>query len=179
MPSNFLEQLVAEWYEYQEYFVKRNVHVGRRAKGGYDCELDVVAFNPSKPHLIHIEPSMAAHSWAKREELFGKKFEAGRKHIRSLFPGLKVPTKIDQVALLEYASTCNHTEIAGGKILLVSDLLKQILEELKGKDVAKEAVRENLSLIRCLQFVASHRAKLCGVLAARGSPDGRGTIPRG
>ena len=41
---NFLEQLVREWYEYQGYFVRQNVNVGKRAKGGYECELDIVAF---------------------------------------------------------------------------------------------------------------------------------------
>jgi hypothetical protein len=34
-----LEQLVAEWYEFQGYFVRRNVRVGRRLKGGHDGEL--------------------------------------------------------------------------------------------------------------------------------------------
>ena len=46
MAANYLEQLVAEWLEYQGYFVRRNVLVGKRAAGGYECELDVVAFNP-------------------------------------------------------------------------------------------------------------------------------------
>ena len=44
MAINFLEQLIAEWYEYRGYFVRRNVLVGRRLKGGYECELDIVAF---------------------------------------------------------------------------------------------------------------------------------------
>src|SRR5690349_2182454 len=43
---NFLEQLVAEWYEFQGYFVRRNVRVGPRAGGGHAGELDVVAFHP-------------------------------------------------------------------------------------------------------------------------------------
>lgn len=60
--SNYLEQLVGEWYEYRGYFVRRNVLVGKRAKGGYDCELDVVAFHPAKHHLVQIEPSMDADS---------------------------------------------------------------------------------------------------------------------
>ncbi len=37
--ANFLEQLVAEWYEHQGYFVRRNVQVGKRTKGGYEGEL--------------------------------------------------------------------------------------------------------------------------------------------
>src|SRR5437016_5364675 len=47
---NFLEQLVAEWYEYQGYFIRRNVRVGKLAAGGYECELDVVAFHPQTKH---------------------------------------------------------------------------------------------------------------------------------
>src|SRR5690554_419807 len=41
---NHLEQLVAEWYEYRGYFVRRNIQVGPRANGGYECELDAVLF---------------------------------------------------------------------------------------------------------------------------------------
>lgn len=59
MAHNYLEQLVAEWYEYQGYFVRRNILVGKRDKGGHECELDVVAFNPETQHLVHVEPSMA------------------------------------------------------------------------------------------------------------------------
>ena len=62
MAGNFLEQLVAEWYEYKGYFVRRNVLVGRRSRGGYECELDVVAFNPEEKHLVHIEPSVDQRS---------------------------------------------------------------------------------------------------------------------
>ena len=42
MSANHLEQLIAEWYEFQGYFVRRNVLVGKRSKGGYECELDVI-----------------------------------------------------------------------------------------------------------------------------------------
>ena len=43
---NHLEQLFTERYEYRGYFVRRNVQVGPRLKGEYECELDVVAFHP-------------------------------------------------------------------------------------------------------------------------------------
>lgn len=73
---NHLEQLVSEWYEYQGYFVRRNINVGlRKNKGGYECELDVVAFNPETKHLVHIEPSNDADSWEIRDRRFGLKFE--------------------------------------------------------------------------------------------------------
>jgi hypothetical protein len=37
MATNYLEQLVAEWYEYKGYFVRRNILVGRLPKGGFEC----------------------------------------------------------------------------------------------------------------------------------------------
>ena len=66
--ANFLEQLVAEWYEFRGYFVRRNINVGPRARGS-ESELDVVAFHPTKRHLVHIEPSMDAHSWKREADL--------------------------------------------------------------------------------------------------------------
>lgn len=85
---NHLEQLVAEWYEFQGYFVRRNVMVDPRPRGGYECELDVVAFHPGKQHLVHLEPSLDADSWQRREERFAKKFDAGRRHIPAIFGGI-------------------------------------------------------------------------------------------
>lgn len=75
--TNFLEQLVAEWYETKKYFVRRNVLVGPRKNGGYEGELDVVAFNPVKKLLIHIEASMDAFSWEKREARFKRNSKLG------------------------------------------------------------------------------------------------------
>ena len=48
MNGNFLEQLISEWYEYQNYFVKRNERVDKREKGGYGGELDIIAFTLKK-----------------------------------------------------------------------------------------------------------------------------------
>jgi hypothetical protein len=46
MAGNHLEDLVAEWYQFQGFFVRRNIQVGKRLRGGYECELDIVAFQP-------------------------------------------------------------------------------------------------------------------------------------
>src|SRR5713101_5580816 len=70
LPINFLEQLVAEWYEYRGFFVRRNIHVGKRTAGGHEGELDVVAFHPVEKRLVQIETSMDAGSWADREKAF-------------------------------------------------------------------------------------------------------------
>ncbi len=153
---NYLEQLVAEWYEYQGYFVRRNVHVGPRVKGGYECELDVVAFHPGKKHLVQIEPSMDASSWAVREKRYQKKFDAGRKHIPKLFHGIDVPAHPEQIALFEYASSREHPTLAGGKVMLVSELLAEIAAALRLRKVASAAVPEQYTILRTIQFMCQY-----------------------
>lgn len=49
---NFLEQLIAEWYAYQDYLVLTNINVGKRPKGGYEGEIDIIAFDPKKKSLF-------------------------------------------------------------------------------------------------------------------------------
>jgi hypothetical protein len=70
MANNYLEQLIAEWYEYRGYYIRRNVKVGKLERGGYSDELDLVGFNPSRSHLIHVEPAMCAlHTLVTGKEL--------------------------------------------------------------------------------------------------------------
>ena len=164
MANNFLEQLVAEWYEYRGYFVRRNVPVGRRPGGGYDCELDVVAFHPGNRHLVHIEPSMDADSWQTRERRFKAKFDAGRKHIPSLFPGMDLPEDIEQIALLLSASKVNHPTLGGAAVQLVSELMGEIMESLSAKRIMENAVPEHHALLRTLQFVVEYRKKVFAAL---------------
>ena len=114
MSANHLESLVAEWYEFRGYFVRRNVQVGKRPKGGYECELDVVAFHPEQRKLVHVEPSLDSDSWAKRDLRYRKKFVAGRKHIPGLFPGIPIPGHIEQIALFVYGGGEGRTQLAGG-----------------------------------------------------------------
>ena len=164
MANNFLEQLVSEWYEYQGYFVRRNVPVGKRSKGGYECELDIVAFDPVKRHLVHIEPSMDAESWKQRELRFGNKFDAGLKYIPGLFPGLDLPEEIEQIAIFAFASRVNHPTLAGRQVLLVSDLMREIMEDLSDKKIASAAVTEHHPILRTLQFVVEYRKKVFDTL---------------
>lgn len=154
---NHLEQLVAEWYEFRGYFVRRNVQVGRRLMGGYECELDVVAFHPEKKHLVHIEPSMDAHTWAKRELRFAKKFEAGRKYIPTLFSGIVLPSEIEHIALLGFASNAKVKTLGAGRIMTTAELFKEIVEGLSGRKIARAAVPEQYPLLRTIQFACEHR----------------------
>ena len=128
MISNHLEELIAEWYEYKGFFVRRNIKVGKRQQGGYECELDIVAFHPELKKIVHIESSLDADSWARREERFQKKFEAGRRYIPQILKGLDLPNEIEQIAVLFFASKAHRKTLAGGKIMLVSDLLIEIVK---------------------------------------------------
>jgi hypothetical protein len=156
MPSNnHLEQLVSEWYEFRGYFVRRNIRVGRRGAGGYECELDIVAFHPGTKHLVQIEPSTDADSIAKREKRYAKKFEAGRKYIPDLFTGFSLPPKIEQIGLFLFGG--RREKICGGKMLLVSQLIPEILVYLKDHRINSQAVPESFPLLRTLQLVSEYR----------------------
>ena len=158
MAHNHLEQLLAEWYEYQGYIAKRNIPVGRRSKGGYECELDIVAFHPEKKHLIHLEPSLDADSWAVRERRFSKKFSAGQKYIKALFPGLIVPDEIDQVAVLVFATSINHPTLGGGKVMTVDQFMEEIFADLKDKRLESAAIPEQWPILRSFQYVNQYRS---------------------
>jgi hypothetical protein len=121
--NNFLEQLAAEWFEFQGYYVRRNVRVAPRANGGHEGELDIVAFNPSTRRLVHVESSMDADSWKQRELRFARKFELGRKYIPSLFQNLNIPSEPEQIALLVFASDKNRQTLGGGRIVLIQDFM--------------------------------------------------------
>ena len=157
MAHNHLEQLVAEWYEYQGYFVKRNAKVGKRPQGGFECELDVVAFHPEDKHLVQIEPSLDAHSWAIRELRFQKKFDAGRRYIHELYPGLVLPDTIEQIALLVFAASANHPTLGGGRVLIAGQLIEEIFISLKDKRLESEAIPEQFSILRSFQYVNQYR----------------------
>lgn len=74
-----LENLLYQYYDWQGYIVRRNIKVGRLKHGGWEGELDIVAYHPNNNELLHLEPSIDADSWGTREERFEKKFAAGRK----------------------------------------------------------------------------------------------------
>lgn len=163
MANNYLEQLVAEWYEYQGYYIRRNVLVGKREKGGFESELDVVAFHPRPPehpekgHLVHLEASMDSDSWDRRESRFAQKFSAGRRYIPELFTGLDLPEEIEQIAVLVYASKMSRQTLAGGRIVLANELLNEIITKLRRKSINSSMVAEHYPILRTIQFMCQYR----------------------
>ena len=155
MTGNHLESLVAEWYEFRGYIVRRNVQVGKRPNGGYECELDVIAFHPEQRSLVQIEPSLDSYPWTKRENRYSKKFEAGRRYIPELFPGMAIPEHIDQIALLVYAGG-KRKYIAGGRLVLIRDFMEEIRTGIQDRKVNKAAIPQRFPLLRTLQFAAQY-----------------------
>jgi hypothetical protein len=150
---NHLEQLASEWLEYNDYVVRGSIPVGPRPQGGYEGELDVVGFNLITNHLVHIECSLDADSWAERERKFSAKFERGRRYIKAVFKGLPIPDVPDQILLHQFASPDGRM-VGDGRLVTVRGLIHEIYAGLNGTTPASGAVPSNLPLLRTLQVAA-------------------------
>ncbi|EKO3506826.1 hypothetical protein LCL63_000001 [Vibrio fluvialis] len=148
-----LENLIIEYYDWKGYLIKRNIKVGRLSHGGWEMELDVIAFNPHTNHLVHLEPSIDAHSWAKREERFKKKFASAKKYIFSeVFTWLDESTEIEQIAVL-ISHPKDRDFLAGGRIISIDELVAEIRQQVIERGiVAKAAIPEQYPLLRTLQL---------------------------
>ena len=148
-----LEDLIAEYYDWQGYLVKKNIKVGRLSHGGWEMELDVVALDPHTGCLVHIEPSIDAHAWRVREERFTKKFRAGRTYIlKEVFTWLKPESQIEQIAVL-ISHPKNRDTLAGARIMSIDELLLEIKGAIRTRGiVAKNAIPEQYPLLRTLQL---------------------------
>jgi hypothetical protein len=129
--------------------------VGRLSHGGWEGELDIVAYHPQSGELLHIEPSIDALSWTKREAKFAKKFKAGRKYIFSdVFPWLDPSMKLRQIAVLTAGETRN--ELAGGEVITIDKLAEDIRARIKEEGrMATGAIPEQFPLLRTIQLLTS------------------------
>ena len=107
---------------------------------------------------------MDAASWAERERRYNRKFEAGRKYIPDLFKGLEIPTNIEQIAVLVFASKQNRETLAGGKLIVANELLAKIFANLKSRSIYSKTIPEQFPILRALQFVAQYRKEVCDIL---------------
>jgi len=151
-----LEDLLCEYYDWQGYIVRRNVKVGRLGHGGWEGELDIVAYHPKTKHLVHLEPSLDADPWPKREQRFAKKFQSGLKYIfKDVFPWLASSTALEQVAVLVRGGG-GHRKLAGAEIRSIDDFVSEIRNEVaKHGQMARAAIAEQLPLLRTIQLVES------------------------
>lgn len=148
---NHLETLIRQFYEWQGYIVRGNVKVGKLAHGGWAGELDIVAYHPETQHLVHLEPSIDAHSWNRREERFTKKFHFGKKHIyRDVFPWLDKRTPLEQVAILV---SSGRATLAGGSVISIDQFMSRVRRKIQASGImAKNAIPEEYGLLRTVQM---------------------------
>ena len=154
---NFLEQLVAEWYEYEGYFVRSNVRTRKRTKGGFDVELDVLAYDLPNNTLLHVETSGDADSWAERERRFlTKKFILTIREYEDII-GCKV-NKIGKIAVVGYARStkANLNWGQGIEVVLIPELVTQIARKLRSQHPTHEAVPEGFPILRAVQTVLAY-----------------------
>ena len=149
---NFLEELTAEWYEFSGYFVRSNPRTRKRPKGGWDVELDVLAFSPSDQRLVHIETSSDANSWQERKDRFlKKKFILSRKEYESLI-GSNIKT-IEKIAIVGWNTTKRDLNWGDDiKVVLIPQLLEEITAKLKETSPMKQVVPESFPLLRAMQM---------------------------
>jgi hypothetical protein len=166
---NFLEQLVSEWFSYRGYFVRTNVKVGPRQAGGYEGELDVVAFNPETGEIVHVETSMDAHSWDRRRQRYARKFELGRQYIPQIFQFAERRPR--QVVVLGFPRSTRDVDLLGDdvEVYLMPRLIREIEGELCRKTVESGAVPEIYPLLRAMQFALDYGGYL---KAIRDRPEG-------
>lgn len=157
---NHLETLTAEWLAYNGYFTRSTIKVGKRAKGGWEGELDVVGFHPARQHFIHVECSSDAWTWPKRKKIFQRKFAMGRKHAAELFSGMELPTALDQVVVLGYAGAADkYRDLGGGRLMTSQELAAEIMNGIPANSW-RSAVPEIFPLMRTLQLSIMAGAKV-------------------
>jgi hypothetical protein len=147
-----LEDLLTEWYEYQGYFVKRNVKVGKGDAGGHECELDIVAFHPVTKQIVHIEPLLGAEPWGKRKLRYAKKFAAGKRYIPKILQGIYQNQPIDQIAIFALGKNTNHAEIGGGRVVNAESIVNEIVGEIRTRKLATDGIPEEFPLLRTIQY---------------------------
>lgn len=148
-----LESLIAEYLDWQGYLVKRNLKVGRRERGGWEMELDVVGFNPKTEKVVHYEPSIDALTWNNREIRYEKKFKLARKYMfTEVFDWLPNKTQIEQIAVF-YNHPAGRDRIAGAKIMSIDELVCEIrMKVCERGPMIRNAISEQYPLLRTIQM---------------------------
>lgn len=150
---NFLEQLAGEWFTYKGYFVRTNIKLNKRVNGGWDNELDVLAYSAKEGELIHVESSWDANTWEERKHRFlTKKFVYTQPEYESLV-GAKI-TRLRKLALLGLGRSAKSDLNWGQSIevVFIPNFISGIAKELSVKDPLRDIVPEGFPRLRAMQF---------------------------
>jgi hypothetical protein len=147
-----LEILVAEYLEWQGFFVKRNVKVGRLSRGGWEGELDVVGYKPDEKKIVHYELSLDGSPWSVREARYEKKMKAGKTYIKKeVFPWLPDDVHIEQIAA--FPTIGGHKMLADARLVTVDAIVQEIVSSVSSQGRAgSRAISEYYPLLRAIQL---------------------------
>jgi len=165
MGFNFLEELVAQWYEFKGFFIRRNIQFGVGTQGGREGEIDLLAFNPSTKEAIHIETAVPSLSYKEFGESHRKKFEGAEKYYKELLNPNINPNSVKKISIVHTSSIPRKDSIktfesiAGSKLIHLSVLLDEIITELEKQDPKSHIIEESYSLLRMSQILIHHPKK--------------------
>jgi hypothetical protein len=125
--------------------------------GGWDAELDILAYDPNSGALLHVETSGDANSWAERKDRFlTKKFMLERREYEEIL-GCRI-SNIKKIAVVGY-SRSTKIDLDWGKdieVVLIPELMRQIAEKLRSQKPMQEAVPEGFPILRAVQTVLAY-----------------------
>ncbi|MBI2831021.1 MAG: hypothetical protein HYX79_02055 [Chloroflexi bacterium] len=148
---NFLEELTAEWFTLNDYFVRTNLKFGKRPSGGWVGEMDVAAFNPMSRELVHVETSMDADRWEERSERMIRKFDDANQYYSELFT-FPIRT-VSRIVVAGFSSKENTRKIRGDiESKTCPQLINEIGQELLQRHPLRKIIPETLPLLRAMQF---------------------------
>ena len=155
---NFLEQLAAEWYAIQGYFVRTNIKANSRHNGGYDNEIDVLAFCPAEGKLVHLETSWDALTWEKREHRYvSKKFVFTPEQYQDIVGVM--PASIQKRAIIGNSKT-QPKDVWGEEgdieVTTVPNFVAEIAAEMKQRHPMRNVIPETYPCLRSFQFVLAY-----------------------
>lgn len=153
---NFLESLAAEWYAIQGYFVRTNIKANRRGNGGWDNEIDVLAYDPATSRLVHVETSWDAYSWEQRESRYLKK-----KFIFSFEQYAEIigttPASVQKRAII--GTSRSHPKAIWGEdveVTTVPNFIAEIAAEVKLRHPMRDVIPETYPCLRSFQFALAY-----------------------
>jgi len=149
---NFLERLVAEWYGYKGFFVRMNIKFGRRTKGGWEGEMDVIAYEPGSHKLVHVETSTDADALSKRRQKFRRKFSTAKKRYLEIFP---YKGDFEQIAIIGLSRRPPALDIPDVKVKSIPQFLNETASELEKHSPISSAISETYPLLRAIQYAVA------------------------
>lgn len=153
---NFLESLAAEWYAIQGYFVRTNIKANRRGNGGWNNEIDVLAYEPATSKLVHLETSWDAFTWEKREARYlTKKFVFTFDQYAEIIGS--TPATIQKRAIIG-TSRSQPKAIWGEdiEVTTVPNFIAEIAAEMKLRHPMRDVIPETYPCLRSFQFALAY-----------------------